>query len=159
MRTYRPDYLLALANFLENNVPKNTFNLEAWVRNDGWNEEEGTFDRDREAANATILEKNPGAHASCGTTACAFGWAPSVPELANAGLKLVRYGNSFVPRYEGKESFDAAQLLFGIPVRVAEHFFDPEHYAEDDLTDPKEVVRRIREFISNPVEYYQDNLE
>lgn len=159
MRTYRPDYLLALAKFLDKEVPESNFNLESWVGTDTYDPVTDRYDDQKEEQNIKILAKNPRAHATCGTTACAFGWAPSVPELKKAGLKLARYGNSLVPEYKGEEGFAAAEELFGIPNTVAQHLFNPDYYEPDDLKNPHVVAGRIRAFISNPVEYYEEHLE
>lgn len=82
---------------------------------------------------------------SCGTTACALGWATTVPELATAGL-CMRLGEigahvSLVDETElhGASSYDhsfiAAATVFGISVAEAEYLFTPgwDSGAIDDL--------------------------
>ena len=157
MHTYRPDLLNALANYLEK-LPKRDFDLRHFV-----GKKNQVFEVDNKIAEK--LEGNPDLQEiqSCGATACALGHAPSVPELAAAGLKL-----KVVPRteysllriqveYNYNTGYEAAEELFGIPYALVEYFFDPDYYDEEDLNDPKVVAQRIHEFISNPIEYVIEN--
>ncbi len=61
------DRLLLLADFLDK-LPPERFNYAAWVGHD-WKEMEDL---------------------SCGTTACALGWAATMPEFRKLGLRLSR---------------------------------------------------------------------
>jgi len=60
--------LLLLAEFLRTKVPEDRFKMHYWVA-PGWK------------GSQTL---------SCGTSACALGWAATVPALRRAGLRLVR---------------------------------------------------------------------
>lgn len=163
MRTYRPDLLNALANYLKK-LPATDFDLRHFV-----GKKDQIFQADPEMAKKLKGNPNLKEIRSCGATACALGHAPSVPELAQAGLKVVVYNPTKEDKenwddtvrlqvtYKGETDFYAATKLFGIPMELAEHFFDPENYKDDELNDPKIVARRIHEFISNPVEYMEWN--
>lgn len=91
--------LLKLADFLEK-LPKERFNFSSWVGDD-W---EGAKDL------------------SCGTTACALGWATAMPEFHRLGLKLDSEG---WPRYNREVGADAAKSIFAIDSEEAEFLFTP----------------------------------
>lgn len=148
----RLDLLNDLADYLHN--LDNQFNLSMWV-----------MEKDAGRAyfppdNVPKLTANP-KHKDliqCGMTACAMGHAPSVPSIAAAGLKLGKRKDSdgdtmFIPVHKGRTGIYAAQDLFGIPQRLAEDFFMPGHYNEEDLKKPKVVAARIRAFVKDPFEY------
>ena len=121
----------------------------------------------------------------CGTTACAVGHAMYHPYFNDHGLypdetwqdveqtfdevgyrvtkeRLV----SAVPTYQGAEEFPACALFFDISEQDANYLFSPsEYYGEEyqDKITPKQVSRRIKEFIINdgrnapPFEYEEDD--
>jgi hypothetical protein len=110
--------LLKLADFLETQVPEDKFNFHEWVDYD-W---QGKPDL------------------SCGTSACALGWATTIPEFRKLGLRLVRsrVTNAYVnfksnhPLFFDDHavdphgtSFYAAQRLFGLTNEEAEVLFSP----------------------------------
>ncbi|MGH7749129.1 MAG: hypothetical protein ACREQ5_30855, partial [Candidatus Dormibacteria bacterium] len=70
--------LLRLADFLENDVPADRFDFAHWVGKD-W-------------AGAPDL--------SCGTSACALGWATTIPEFQALGLKLSGPKDAALVTYE-----------------------------------------------------------
>src|SRR5688572_7294928 len=87
--------LLRLAELLEA-LPRKRFNFTSWVGDD-WR---GASDL------------------SCGTTACALGWATTIPSLRRAGLRMARAdgGVGFV-RMAGDTSSspqDAVKRVFGM---------------------------------------------
>ncbi len=113
-----PDYngrLLRLAEFLEN-LPPERFDYSRWVGKD-W---EGKPDL------------------SCGTTACALGWAATMPEFQELGLSLgVIYsdiGGVFLNGFYSPR--EAARVAFGLsPVEYA-FLFDPVAAADIGEDDP-----------------------
>ncbi len=91
---------------------------------------------------------------SCGTTACALGWATTIPSLRKAGLYLDQYGD---PRLKGTRAanytppaFDAAMKLFGISLDDAEFLFEPQDTPSGDEEDasPKYVASKIERFVA-----------
>lgn len=150
---YRPDYLLALADYLAK--VNNQFDLDSWIAK----QDEDGDEVELTAAELKKLKGNPKWKAlkECGTTGCAMGHAPSVPLLAKAGLKLFSDGVSLMPEYKGSHGFDAGQELFGITYDVARYFFHPDYYDEDQLKEPKVVAERIYEFVANPFEVMNNN--
>lgn len=82
---------------------------------------------------------------SCGTTACALGWATAVPEIAEAGLCLRRAYNNIYVSVEDERllgpnagapynmSRAAAQLVFGISGEDADFLFIPSERAPEWL--------------------------
>lgn len=110
--------LLFLADALMKNArdPKGSkFDLEAWV--------------------TRVNKKKP---LSCGTTACAFGFAALLPKFKKLGLRLEMdepiegYGEAaFYPCYKGYVDFMAASKFFGVDRRIAEHLFSPDNYRDD----------------------------
>lgn len=151
---YRPDYLLALADYLAN--VDNQFDLGAWV---GKLDGDGDLSSNVDPTDVKRLKGNPKWKdlKTCGTTACAMGHAPSVPLLAKAGLTLKAYGQYLIPAYKGNEGFKAAQSLFGISNDVANHFFDGGAYDDEELKEPKAVAKRLYEFVADPFVYADAN--
>lgn len=81
----------------------------------------------------------------CGTTACALGWACSVPSFRRAGLRLKVspiVGTRGVPEYAGRTGSDAAMVFFDITETQAEGLF----YAWTIKT-PKKWARHARELV------------
>lgn len=144
--------LLKLAEFLRA-LPRKRFDYSTWVGED-W---KGAPDL------------------SCGTTACALGWATVVPSIRRAGLRLVsvkaktRGGEEVVsvanpqlgimPDEDGPYdlSFSAAISVFGISLDDAMFLFQPGHerYREDGSVNrspdhkatPKQVASHIEKFV------------
>jgi hypothetical protein len=102
---------------------------------------------------------------SCGTTACALGWATTIPELAAAGLRLKRGTDGYVYVSDGTPddssfaSFHAASGIFGISTDDAEYLFAPgvappkddSFVGSDDsprgCAGPAEVADHIERFV------------
>ncbi len=136
--------LLKLAEFLEK-VPRKRFDYASWVGDD-WGGKQDL---------------------SCGTTACAMGWACTIPSFRKAGLKLknslldgtslrTAYYTSNVPYFNGFEGFDAAALFFDIDLRDARYLFgEPNHTPFKDTSEvtPKQVAKLIRKFVEGKREY------
>lgn len=137
--------LTRLRNFLRDNVKDERFNLATWAGNDK-------------------IEWGGLRDLSCGTTACAMGWATTIPEFQALGLKLVRQpdtisGEFYPPtiEFEGETHFHAAARFCGISDSEAEYLFNPSSYGDEDQTTKDEVVERITDFIDNgPPDYLND---
>ena len=86
-----------------------------------------------------------GGFTPCGTIACAFGWAHTIPELKKLGL-YKQHGTSF---YLGHTGFFAATRFFGISESTALEFFTPSEYRQGSKTPPKVVGHRIRTFLED----------
>ncbi len=99
--------LLALADFLENQVKDHWFDLRYWATT-GFTEQE------------------------CGTTACAAGWATVC--FPDSGLSLTHHmaGINITMKYvsNGRTDFGsgAVQQFFGIGDELASHLFYHHHY-------------------------------
>lgn len=122
--------LRKLANFLMT-VPKDRFDLGSWI-------EIGFYE-----------EFTPG----CGATACAFGWACTIPEFKKAGLFLkgaipVLRGFNDQDRYP--EGFKTASKFFDISERDALYLFSPDYYPFYSHRDPKRVAARLRAYLQDP---------
>lgn len=114
--------LLKLASFLRT-LPRKRFDYRWWVGDD-W---------------------QGGKDLSCGTTACALGWATVIPEFRKKGLKLefdewdagkVRFGH--------REGLRAAEAFFGIHFNEAASLFLPNG---DANATAKQVARKIERFV------------
>lgn len=96
---------------------------------------------------------------SCGARACALGWATTIPEFRELGLRLELLGstvNVVLPSEDGslcRNSFTSAALVFDIDSVEADYLFAPaddvdyvDHPGED--ASPREVAQLIRDFIA-----------
>jgi len=110
--------LLALADLLQKLPPKR-FDYSHWVGDD-W---KGKQDL------------------SCGTTACAFGWATTMPSLRRLGLVL--HKSEVTLHKNGGYLFpsEAAKEVFGLSYAEFEYLFVP--YSERDLPKYKLPVSYI----------------
>jgi len=126
--------LIKLAEFLERVPDSKTFDLGTW-----FTAEHGPvcfLDKDALKGNVTREDMH-----TCGTTACAMGWAVTIPEFREAGLQN-QWG---MPMFHGRHGYDAAALFFGITYEQSMHLFDPFRYRMAELRDPLAVARRLRE--------------
>jgi hypothetical protein len=90
---------------------------------------------------------------SCGTVACAVGWAASDPGFKRAGFSLRKHessiwGNLHVPHYGEVNHWTAVEKFFGLSREQAEYLFLHLSYSGYDAT-PREVAERIRNFVKN----------
>lgn len=125
--------LLSLAVLLEK-LPNNKFDYGSWV---GENWKEGN----------TNL---------CGTTACAFGWATTIPALKRVGLKLKKHNGGYptVVTMDGlgcnlHSAEKAAKKVFGLNVQEFEYLFVPDFVNKSLGSDAtaKQVAKHIRKFV------------
>lgn len=127
--------LKTLAKFLATKVKPENFHMEAWAN---------VIDNGRPA---------------CGTTACALGWATTIPSFRRAGLRLTkdRHQNIYITlgdmRHSRKDhpadrSIEAAKKFFGIDTGEAEYLFTifSLEYGEGGIEN---VIRRINEVIDS----------
>lgn len=97
---------------------------------------------------------------SCGTSACALGWATTVPCLRQAGLRLVKdNAGSYVSlrgsrlNQDDDPSISAAKHVFDITYDEAYYLFIPKDDFIGGAAKPgaeataKQVARHIRKFI------------
>ncbi len=76
----------------------------------------------------------------CGTTACAAGWACTIPSFKRAGLKRNSFG---IPQYKDCGGpFASLSEFFDIPYDDALYLFDLHKGHET----PKQVARNIRKY-------------
>jgi hypothetical protein len=116
--------LQTLATFLKK-VPSNKFDLGHWrVHVDN---EDGP----------PVTDLN-----ECGTTACAIGWACSIPEFIEAGLVYKEWG----PTFDGHVSWGAPIEFFGISRKVANLLFSAHAYSAN--ASARTVADRIETVIS-----------
>ncbi len=87
---------------------------------------------------------------TCGTTACACGWAGTDPWFRRRGFKTEKYlrplhGNVFY-REKGRmfEGMEAARKFFGIDFRTSTQLFVHE---EGKDGSKRTVIRRLKSFI------------
>lgn len=98
------DRLLKLADFLET-VPEGRFDFGHWAGED-WR---GAQDL------------------SCGTSACAMGWAPSIPEFAALGLRLARLESTNIAvTVRSAEAIGEFDLAFDLSAEAGHHVFGLE---------------------------------
>lgn len=132
--------LLKLAAFLEK-LPPERFSLATWV---------GRFWAGKQDL-------------SCGTTACAMGWAATMPEFRRLGLRLystdvawnggglVAISGDSAIYHDGREdahpSLRAAKEIFGVDGHNFEDLFTTDSRYIDRHAKPGEVAANIRAFV------------
>jgi len=85
----------------------------------------------------------------CDTSACALGWATTIPQFRKAGLKFTGLieNDSKIIEFAGEEGFHAAAAFFEITVSQARIIFHPCCYNDGNLTKPQVVAKCIEEII------------
>ncbi len=139
MKAVHKRRLLLLADFLEK-LPPERFDFNRWV---GWNWR-GAPD------------------ISCGASACALGWATTIPELHEAGLRLSidRVEGIGVIHLASDVDFEfsdgpprASRVVFGLSSREHERLFLPYTGIDDENgrlsreASAKQVADHIRQFV------------
>lgn len=139
----RTDLLLILASFLDT-LPPERWNFRHIVGTD-W---QGLPDL------------------SCGTTACAFGWASTIPEIQAAGMRMIKrrlgYAWELSPGNTTTIGTEVGQQVFGLSEEDWDYLFQyrlDDEYDEDDQiryqaclpkdATAKDVANRIREFCND----------
>lgn len=146
--------LKSLRDFL-GTVPKERFNLKTWCEMPAPNELIGSTYSDipQRVLDNTFSSSNKVKTSSCGTTACALGWAAVKPSFRKAGLKFADahvdgegklYGTVY---YDYKYGFEAGGTFFGIDEVTSRYLFDPEEYHAKKTIG--EVQRRIDVVVRN----------
>jgi hypothetical protein len=133
--------LLRLAAFLDDLSP-HEFNLDHWVG-------------DMKFADQIEVIAKGHIERGCGTTACALGWAATIPEFREAGFGLAGVeGRHLLPIYKdakGREfsDFQAAMHFFNLSSEVVTDVFYWRGYGVDvaDVT-PAEVASKLRKIVS-----------
>lgn len=125
--------LLKLAAVLKT-VPAKHFDMGHWAG--GEYDEEGV---QLEAGKSLFGAKGQGTPKTCGTTACAMGWACTIPEFKSAGLKM----RGFNPTFRGEHSFRAAAEFFDLTPYEVDYLFG----AENERT-PKQEAAVILKFVA-----------
>lgn len=128
MKYWHKNRLLKLVKLLRTKKVANHFNLRIWMEK-------------------KFLDKK--IRKECGATACAVGWACTIPSFKKAGLKIydnIRGYNE--PLFRNFLGFDATAEFFGIDRNDATHLFHPDSYPILQ-SGPKDVANRIIEFLKN----------
>jgi len=118
------DRLLYLAQFLRT-LPRKKFNYDNWV---GW-DWEGKPDL------------------SCGTSACALGWATTLPRFRRLGLRLNEKSFAVVNVKTGiKRSISVAMDTFFLTEEEANYLFIPQD--GEQYVFPKYVAEKFENFVN-----------
>ena len=138
----RKDYLLMIVDRLKSVKPER-FDLGNW-------------------AGSNLIPWQGRDDLSCGTIACAIGWATTIPEFRAAGFCLKKHSwleNQAEIHYqhngEDLKEFDAVAAFLDIDNRDAEYLFHPDEYIDQygdeleitGLEGIENVIYRIQEFI------------
>lgn len=91
----------------------------------------------------------PGVPLACRTTACAGGWACSIPTFQKEGLTMQVDG----PSYRGYSGHSALRVFFGLSREQETFLFDSYHVADGEpvmlrLT-PKQWAKRCDKFLKS----------
>jgi hypothetical protein len=135
MKKFHIDRLEKLYNFLGTIKPKK-FYWGEWAMNKGY------------------TDKAPDMNV-CGTTACALGWAASMPEFRKRGLKLVWYESNKLGWVELRtknsdddlDSEEAGAEFFGLTNAEADELFIPNFTQGEDEMTLGQYRKRLRKFI------------
>lgn len=134
--------LLELADFLQRKVPAKRFDYRHWVGY-SW---KGKQDL------------------SCGTTACALGWAATMPKFRRLGLRLERRGvdpllqHLVVLKGTDLNGTDAAERIFYLDSEEADFLFTPGYDRDpgenqttswEGRSTPRLVAKKIRQFVKD----------
>lgn len=157
--------LIKLKEFLST-VDVNRFNMKTWFE---------TTDVDESCDMTSVfffdveddeeqLPHFPVKEVSCGTAACAMGWACMIPEFQKEGLQLVCPESEYprnkfqgTPIYnDGKNvhsEFGACVEFFDITWKQAYYLFDPSEYDPkiQDTVRPRHVISRIDDVLEGIV--------
>lgn len=144
------DLMLKGADFIENVVPDNKFNMKFWAG----------FVEPMAFSTGYVLQKDDEyvsidqLNTQCNTAGCAIGWMATMPEFIEAGLEL----DLGEPRFMDYTGFKAAAIFFGITQSDAYQIFDPANYRPDYLTNTitrleaatalRETAEKYREFLA-----------
>lgn len=123
--------LLVLAEKLST-VPNNQFDITHWM--------------DHTLHQALQEGREP----PCGTSACAAGWAATIPAFREAGF-TARCGGPVLRKNTGPGTLygDAALMkFFGLTQNQVDSVFYQEGYSETYLVTPKRVAAKIRRMVS-----------
>jgi hypothetical protein len=131
--------MLTLYNFMAS-LPSRVIDMDSWRQSD-----DGANNRDIKNKQLRAAIEDP----SCGTQACALGWACAIPEFKKAGLK---YGqqecNYFGPIFGDLEDFDAGAAFFGQTEEQSNDLFAGAEYADEDgMTHKQGFLRRARKLL------------
>lgn len=86
------------------------------------------------------VEKQP----RCKTTACAVGWATTLPSFRKAGLSMDF--EDYMPQYKTHFGFSAVAAFFEISYAEATFLFDNRAYTKSHR-GRRDVARRINKFV------------
>lgn len=87
---------------------------------------------------------------TCGTAACALGYATGIPEFKTAGLKLIKYtdeSNKSYPAFNQFRGVSAGREFFGITHNTATQLFLPEGYNTFGKVTPRMVAAKIYDLL------------
>ena len=119
-------------------VPKKNFDLRTWAGTPSSSLEEDAK-----------LIKRGATPVTCGTTACALGWAATDKEFKKAGLHLVKGCCDIItPTFKDDEGLGAGVSFFDISYGKASYLFDPNFYSKEKPTT-KDVIKRIDELLAD----------
>ena len=87
---------------------------------------------------------------TCGTAACALGWAARDPEFNKQGLCMVTESGATYPGFDGEVGFTAGALFFDLPRSQSGRLFDGWNYPKMSLKDvtAQHVIERIKELLA-----------
>jgi hypothetical protein len=86
----------------------------------------------------------------CGTTACAYGHATSIPAIRRLGLRFRRAGPG-APSLAGMSCYESHLFVYGLSMPQWQYLFLPDDEGDNHClrpdASPYDVAERIREFV------------
>lgn len=132
--------MLSLYNFMAA-LPSKVIDMDAWRQT-----AKGVYNKDIGNKELRAAIENP----SCGTQACALGWACAIPEFKKAGLKYGQHDlGYFGPKFGDLADFDAGAAFFGLTDDQAGDLFNSADFDEEDggMTHKQVFLNRARKLL------------
>ena len=127
--------LRKLISFMEKLPPEKAehFNMRGWVRHD-----DTTHKHKAKYVTQRLLN-------TCGTTACALGWATVIPEFQRAGLRMSPNLDFYVGKSGSILPLDASEQFFGLTNNQHSALF--ESWVPGEEENPKAWAAKARRLL------------
>lgn len=141
--------LLHTVEFIQEREGKRIFSLDEWIQDpfaiDTRPRDTNVQDEAQVVIRAPEGQRVEALTHTCGTTACAVGFAALDPWFNKRGFKMDIEGS---PVFKFHIGWEAVHTFFGIKPSEAHHLFS-DHSYDSNPTGPSEVADRIMRFVED----------